>query len=72
MAIWNDYNAKMRHQMQKEGGNYVTFEQLHDVLELIECGEWPDWHYGDDQCVVFGMIKRTVERVMDMEGYKLP
>ena len=41
----------------KENDHVFSFEQVEDVLDLIANKKWPDGSYGDDECVLWSMIR---------------
>lgn len=44
----------------KEYDHVFSFEQVEDVLDLIANKKWPDGHYGDDECVLWSMIRNRL------------
>lgn len=38
-------------------GRVFSFEQVEDVLDLIADEKWPDGNYGDDECVLWSLIR---------------
>ena len=41
-------------------GRVFTFEQVEDVLDLIAAEKWPDGSYGDDECVLWSIIRERL------------
>lgn len=41
----------------KENDHMFSFEQVEDVLDLIANKKWPDGSYGDDECVLWSIIR---------------
>ena len=45
-----------------------SFEQIEDVLDLIANKKWPDGSYGDDECVLWSMIREKLSIEYWQEG----
>jgi len=43
-----------------ESGNVFSFEQVEDVLDLLVAEKWPDGNYGDDECVLWSIIREKL------------
>ena len=41
-------------------GHVFSFEQIEDVLDLIAHEKWPDGNYGDDECVLWSIIRNRL------------
>lgn len=37
-----------------------SFEQIEDVLDLIANEAWPDREFGDDECILWSMIREKL------------
>ena len=51
---------KTTYQNRKEAldaGRVFSFEQVEDILDLIANEKWPDGTYGDDECVLWSLIR---------------
>ncbi len=49
-----------RHEALKN--NHVfSFEQVEDVLDLIANKKWPDGNFGDDECILWSMIREKLD-----------
>ena len=40
-----------------EDGRVFSFEQVEDVLDLIADGKWPNGDFGDDECILWSLIR---------------
>lgn len=38
-----------------------SFEQVEDVLDLIANKKWPDGNFGDDECILWSIIREKLE-----------
>ena len=54
---YEDDNRRRSHEMAKEHGAVFTLEQVKDCLELVKRGQWPDGHYGDDEWLLWSLIR---------------
>ena len=43
-----------------ENNRVFSFEQIEDVLDLIAEEKWPDGHFGDDECLLWSLIRRKL------------
>lgn len=43
-----------------ESVNVFSFEQVEDVLDLLVAEKWPDGNYGDDECVLWSIIREKL------------
>lgn len=57
---YEDENRRSAHKSQKEHGQVFTYEQIHDICSLLKEGEWPDGNYGDDECVLWSLIREEL------------
>ena len=37
-----------------------SFEQIEDVLDLIANEKWPDGNFGDDECILWSLIRERL------------
>ena len=37
-----------------------SFEQIEDVLDLIADKKWPDGNYGDNECLLWSLIRNKL------------
>ena len=44
-----------------ERGQVFSFEQIEDVLDLIANEKWPDGNFGDDECVLWSLIREKLD-----------
>ena len=42
-------------------GRVFSFEQIEDVLDLIANEKWPDGTFGDDECVLWSLIRDKLD-----------
>ncbi len=43
-----------------EDGRVFSFEQVEDVLDLIANEKWPDGDFGDDECILWSIIREKL------------
>ncbi len=54
---YEDDNRRRAHDMAKEHGAVFTIEQIRDICYLVKAGQWPNGHYSDDECNLWGLLR---------------
>ncbi len=57
---YENYSRKLAHDNLLEHGDFVTCEQLKDILDLIKREKWPDGRFSDHECVVWSLIREIL------------
>lgn len=52
--------SEKRREALKTGRGLFCFEQIEDILDLIANEKWPNGDFGDDECVLWSMIRRKL------------
>lgn len=43
-----------------KNGHTFSIAEIEDVLELIATKQWPDGHFGDDECCLWSLIRNKL------------
>ncbi len=46
----------------REAAKFTT-DQIEKILELCKNGDFPDWHFGDDEVVLWEILSRYTETI---------
>lgn len=57
---YEDYTRMMAHRNLLYHNDFVTCEQLRDILQLVKEKKWPDGTFSDHECVVYELIKEEL------------
>ena len=54
---YENWQRKHRHDSDVENGRVYTFDQIYDIVKLVKEDKGPDYHYSDDECRLYELIK---------------
>ena len=60
---YKDYVRRPAPHYEYEEHYSIRLEDLQDVLDLIEHDKIPDAQFGDTECAVWEMVRRTIRRL---------